>query len=141
MLSFSARRAPSSTVTSAPAVLDSRSLSLSNSFSAAVPREPAAPLQREMRVFSFLAGNVRKELHDPLVLFWTFNPESRLVEIKGEGPYEDVMVHGDTLDRAVETLEREVIPCLWEDYANEDDARLSRRARALKADFLSRVAP
>ena len=32
-----------------------------------------------------------------------------LFEIKGEGPYEDVMVHGDTLERAVGTLEREVL--------------------------------
>ncbi len=99
------------------------------------------PVYQEMKIFSFVFENDKKDLLNPLIFLWTFNPQTDLYEIKGEGPYQDILVYGDSWDRAAVILEQEVLPCLWEDYANEDDARLSRRARLLKADFLSRIAP
>ena len=141
MLSISGPSALSSTVTVPMEGLEDHSSLPSPSVCEVVLRELEAPLYREMKVSSFMSGNDRKELLDPLIFLWTFSPETRLYEIKGNGPYQDILVYGDSLDRAAAILEQEVLPCLWEDYANEDDARLSRRARLLKLDLLSRIAP
>ncbi len=100
-----------------------------------------APSYQEISVTSFVSGDGRKRLLDPLIFLWTLNPETRLYEIKGNGPYQDILVYGDSMTHVIAILEQEILPCLWEDYANEDDERLSCRARQLKVDLLTRVAP
>ncbi len=147
MLSISGARASFTTVTEPMGSMGDHS-SLQSPFTYVLPSGYVvysarfdAPLYREMTVTSFVSGGSRKQLLNPLIFLWTLNPETRLYEIKGDGPYQDILVYGDSMTQAIAILEQEILPCLWEDYANEDDERLSRRARQLKVDLLARVAP
>lgn len=141
MLSISGARAPFTTVTAPMGSMGDHSSLPLPSVHVVFLRKFEVPLYREMKVTSFVSGNVRKQLLNPLTFLWTLNPETRLYEIRGNGPYRDILVYGDSMTHAIEILEQEILPCLWEDYANEDDERLSRRAQQLKVDLLSRVAP
>ena len=96
-------------------------------------------MYREMTIRHFYSEEKKYSIDPALNFLWTFNAQTELYEIKGSGAYEDILVFGEKLDYAAIMLEREILPLLWEDYAKENDKRLSARAKKMKADLLSKV--
>ncbi len=96
-------------------------------------------LWREWKVEKFVFEGEDKRFREPLIFRWMFSQEDSLCEIIGTKPYQDIMVYGDSLECAVRTLEQEILPYLWKNYANENDVRLSYHARLLKEDLLRRI--
>ncbi len=57
----------------------------------------------------------------------------------GEEPYEDLLTYGEKLSDALQILEEEILPILWEDSLKGDKVRLSERAEKMTVDLKNRV--
>ena len=88
----------------------------------------------------FYSKDVRHTINPPLILKWTLNQETGLVEIMGTGNYEDILVYGESLKQAMTVLQEGILSLLWEDCITENDVRLTTRARRMASDLRSRVA-
>ena len=69
----------------------------------------------------------------------TFDPETEMFEVSGHGIYEDILTYGVKLDHALNVLQDEMLPVLWEEYVNVADDSLSPRALEIKKDLVSKV--
>ena len=87
----------------------------------------------------FPLGDESIQLDPPLMLPILQNPQDSTWEACGEDLYASVFVSAPDVASAIDELRTDVLPFLWRQYALEDDASLSQRARELKADLLRRV--
>lgn len=90
-------------------------------------------------VDSFVWEDQQYSISPPLIFKRKFNEETRLVEVLGEGVYEDLFLYGETLNDALQILREEILPDLWADYISENPPRLSERAEKMTFDLGNRV--
>ena len=122
---------------------------VSESWHGLVHEEPALDLTttytnsnlvpKEVFISSFVSENRKYYIYPPLKFLWNSNPETKMFEINGEKPYQDILVYGETIEVAVGVLETEILPILWEEYVNGDDIKLSPNAQKMKIDLEMRV--
>ena len=53
------------------------------------------------------------------------NPETKIFEMSGYEPYENILVYGETINETRDVLEKEILPILWEEYVNGNAIKLS----------------
>ena len=99
----------------------------------------ASPTGHRIYIDSFFVDGQHLHLDPPLSFIITLASEAAMLELHGESAYRDILVYGDTLTHAVEILQMEVLPILWEDCIDQDDGVLSSRARQMAVDFRMRV--
>ena len=86
-----------------------------------------SPTHHRICIDAFFVDGQQLHLHPPLFFILMLNPEAITLELRGENAYRDILVYGDTLTHAVEILQMEVLPILWEDCIEQDDGVLSSR--------------
>lgn len=112
-----------------------------------VPEEPALALNdiysdlvpNEVFISSFVSENRKYHIYPPLKFLWNSDSETKMFEVSGEEPYQDILVYGETIEVAVGLLETEILPILWEEYVNGDDVKLSPNAKKMKIHLEMRV--
>ena len=95
---------------------------------------------KEVFISSFVSENRKYHIYPPLKFLWNSDSETKMFEVSGEEPYQDILVYGETIEAAVGVLETEILPILWEEYVNGDDVKLSPNAKKMKIDLKKRVA-
>lgn len=98
-----------------------------------------SPMHQRIYVDTFFVDGQQLHLHPPLSFVLTLNVEAETHELRGENAYRDILVYGDTLVHAIEILQMEVLPILWEDCIEQDGGALSPRALEMAVDFRMRV--
>lgn len=93
----------------------------------------------EVFISSFVSENRKYHIYPPLKFLWNSDPETKMFEINGEKPYQDILVYGETIEVAMGVLEEEILPILWEEHVNGDDIKLSPNAQKIKDDLIVRV--
>ena len=93
----------------------------------------------EIFISSFVSGDMEYHIYPPLKFLWSSDPETKMFEINGEKPYQDILVYGETIEIATRVLEKEILPILWEEHVNGDDVKLSPNAQKIKDDLIMRV--
>ena len=112
-----------------------------------MPEEPALALNdiysnlvpKEVFISSFVSENRKYHIYPPLKFLWNSDSETKMFEVSGEEPYQDILVYGETIEVAVGLLETEILPILWEEYVNGDDVKLSPNAKKMKIHLEMRV--
>ncbi len=94
---------------------------------------------REIFVASFVSENKKYHIDPPLKFLWDSDPETKIFEINGEKPYQDILVYGETIEVAMDVLQTEILPILWEEYVNGEETKLSPNAQKMKIDLKMRV--
>lgn len=98
-----------------------------------------SPTNHRVYIDSFIVEGQALQLNPPISFVLMLNIDEETIEVRGEHAYQDIFVYGDTLSDAVEILQTEILPILWEDCREEETALLSSRARQMAIDFRIRV--
>ncbi len=93
----------------------------------------------ELLINSFVLESKRRGISPALEFLCYFDPKTRMFEINGKSPYEDILVYGENVGEASDVLEKEILPILWEDCVRGEGIKLSPRAQEIKLDLEKRV--
>lgn len=93
----------------------------------------------EVFISSFVSENKKYHIYPPLKFLWNSDSETKMFEVSGVEPYQDILVYGETIEVATGLLEKEILPILWEEHVNGDDVKLSPNAQKIKDDLIMRV--
>ena len=96
-------------------------------------------LYSEIMIDSFVSEGKVRLLDPELPIRCYLNPETMVFELFGEGLYEDIFVYGETIVEARDILENEILSLFWEEYVIGRGAKLSPKARRIKADLGKRL--
>lgn len=90
-------------------------------------------------VVSFFSGSKRHSISPALQFSCNFDEAAMVYEMRGEAPYDDIIVYGENIREAWDILEKEILPIMWEDFVSAENAKLSSKAQKIKFDLERRV--
>ena len=87
----------------------------------------------------YILADGRKHLLDPPIEFrYWWDPDRRLVNIKGTGVFEEIFVYGSNTNDAFHTLHKEILP-MWYNDTKDTKSKFSKKAREMIDDLKKRL--
>ena len=102
---------------------------------------PSSTFPLELSIEQFGPPNGRIRLDPPLDVTCNLDEETGLYELEGRGPYDGVLLYGETVKEVVDMLEKDVLPMFWEDCQNAENLKLSPGMLKIVTDLKERTTP
>ncbi len=99
---------------------------------------PSVPFPVPVSIDTFVWEGERVPLVPPLDFSCDHDEETKLYELTGVAPYDDILLYGESIGETICILEEEVLPMFWEDGMDED-ANLSSKMQRIVRDLKGRV--